>query len=211
MKWTLILTFFVLNLWTVQSHSRDLEKTLLDTYDVLESPAFESRCLALAAKLDLAEVKSCKLLNTDNINAFAMQSGTIYFTKGMMSLFNNAQQWSFVLAHENAHLVLNHLEKRVKKLKKPGVFFTKTRVKKLLKKQEKEADEWASDWLKRFDVDEQQLSYFLSRAEKSLKNRQSKYHLKLKNRTPKANSKEIVDCEFKAEIQSFFAAGLMYN
>jgi predicted Zn-dependent protease len=48
------------------------------------------------------------LLNSPAINAFALPSGTLYVTRGLVSLANDTSELSSVLSHEMAHVVARH-------------------------------------------------------------------------------------------------------
>ncbi|HMN50714.1 MAG TPA: M48 family metalloprotease [Xanthobacteraceae bacterium] len=48
------------------------------------------------------------ILNSPAINAFALPGGSIYVTRGLISLANDTSELSSVLAHEMAHVVARH-------------------------------------------------------------------------------------------------------
>lgn len=48
------------------------------------------------------------LLNSPAINAFALPGGTLYITRGLVSLANDDAELSSVLAHEMAHVIARH-------------------------------------------------------------------------------------------------------
>jgi len=48
------------------------------------------------------------LLNSPAINAFALPGGTLYVTRGLVSLANDTSELSSVLSHEMAHVVARH-------------------------------------------------------------------------------------------------------
>lgn len=58
------------------------------------------------------------ILNSPTVNAFALPSGNIYVTRGLLALANDTSELAGVLAHEMAHVTANHatvrdeLEKR---------------------------------------------------------------------------------------------------
>jgi len=48
------------------------------------------------------------LLNSPNINAFALPGGYVYVTRGLLALANDAAEVGAVIAHEMAHVTANH-------------------------------------------------------------------------------------------------------
>ena len=63
---------------------------------------------------DRKDVKySFKVLDNDEINAFACPGGFIYIYKGLMKKMDNEAQLAAVLAHEVGHIVARHSMKRL--------------------------------------------------------------------------------------------------
>jgi hypothetical protein len=178
------------------------ETKLLDKYSLVPSEWFSKDCIELAKQLNFDKIIQCELLDSKEINAYVLDNGHVYFSKAMMELLKNKNQWASILAHENAHLELNHYIKRLKKFEKPSVFFTKTRLKKFMIKQEDEADQWASDYLKKNGFDENQINYFLIRVNLLKGFEKSKNHKKLKKRIKKHSKKELIDKEFISLVSS---------
>jgi len=48
------------------------------------------------------------ILNSPNINAFALPGGYIYVTRGLLALANDSAEVAAVIAHEMAHVTANH-------------------------------------------------------------------------------------------------------
>ncbi|MHC5305903.1 M48 family metalloprotease [Bartonella sp. LJL80] len=48
------------------------------------------------------------ILNSPNVNAFALPGGYVYVTRGMLALANDSSEVAAVLAHEMAHVTANH-------------------------------------------------------------------------------------------------------
>lgn len=48
------------------------------------------------------------ILNSSNINAFALPGGYVYVTRGLLALANSNDEIAAVLAHEMAHIIANH-------------------------------------------------------------------------------------------------------
>src|SRR6185312_12101893 len=55
------------------------------------------------------------ILDTADVNAFALPGGYIYVTRGMLDLANDTGEIAAVLAHEIAHVVLHHARLRANK------------------------------------------------------------------------------------------------
>lgn len=51
---------------------------------------------------------SVTILNSENINAFALPNGSIYITRGMLALANDSSEVAAILAHEISHIRANH-------------------------------------------------------------------------------------------------------
>ncbi|WP_180299386.1 M48 family metalloprotease [Bartonella tribocorum] len=51
---------------------------------------------------------SVTILNSENVNAFALPNGSIYITRGMLALANDSSEVAAILAHEMAHIKANH-------------------------------------------------------------------------------------------------------
>ncbi|WP_208433570.1 M48 family metalloprotease [Bartonella taylorii] len=58
---------------------------------------------------------SVTILDSESINAFALPSGYIYITRGMLALANDSSEVAAILAHEIAHITANHGILRLKK------------------------------------------------------------------------------------------------
>src|SRR5690606_12089091 len=55
------------------------------------------------------------ILNSPNVNAFALPGGYLYVTRGLLALANDSAEVAAVLAHEMAHVTANHgLERQQK-------------------------------------------------------------------------------------------------
>ncbi len=57
------------------------------------------------------------ILNSSGINAFALPSGHIYVTRGMLALINDTAEFAAVLGHEMAHVSANHAAMREEQVK----------------------------------------------------------------------------------------------
>jgi len=62
-------------------------------------------------------VYTCKILDTDALNAMAIPGGTIYFTKGLLKAVESDHEIAGVMAHEIAHNSLYHSKKMLEREK----------------------------------------------------------------------------------------------
>jgi predicted Zn-dependent protease len=64
---------------------------------------------SLAAVSQRAELKyHYRVLDDDEVNAFALPGGYIYLPRGILAYFNSEDQLAGVMAHETAHVVARH-------------------------------------------------------------------------------------------------------
>lgn len=97
---------------------KDVVKEVESTEKVLndsEVQNYVSRVGRKVAKVcDRKDVTySFKVLDSDEINAFACPGGFIYIYKGLMKKMDNEAQLAAVLAHEVGHIVARHSVKRL--------------------------------------------------------------------------------------------------
>lgn len=52
------------------------------------------------------------ILNSASVNAFALPSGNLYVTRGLIALANDTSELASVLAHEMSHVIARHAETR---------------------------------------------------------------------------------------------------
>jgi predicted Zn-dependent protease len=52
------------------------------------------------------------MLNSQSVNAFALPTGQIYVTRGLIALANDESELASVLAHEIGHVIAHHAEQR---------------------------------------------------------------------------------------------------
>jgi predicted Zn-dependent protease len=55
------------------------------------------------------------MLNSQSVNAFALPSGQLYVTRGLIALANDESELASVLAHEMGHVIAHHAESREEK------------------------------------------------------------------------------------------------
>lgn len=81
------------------------------------APAVEAHLnnvLERLAKADDAPGRAYKvtILNTPSVNAFALPSGNLYVTRGLLALANDTAEVAAVMAHEIAHVTAGHAMQR---------------------------------------------------------------------------------------------------
>ncbi|MDB5560732.1 MAG: putative Zn-dependent protease [Hyphomicrobiales bacterium] len=57
------------------------------------------------------------ILDTADVNAFALPGGYIYVTRGILALANDSSEIAAVLAHEMAHVILKHARARANRVR----------------------------------------------------------------------------------------------
>ncbi len=62
------------------------------------------------------------VLNTDDINAFALPGGYVYVTRGLLALANNEAELAGVLGHEIGHVNARHTAERAGQQQKAGIW-----------------------------------------------------------------------------------------
>jgi len=70
------------------------------------------RLVAASAKPDLHY--KVTILNSQSINAFALPSGQLYVTRGLIALADDQSELASVIAHEMGHVIARHAELREK-------------------------------------------------------------------------------------------------
>jgi predicted Zn-dependent protease len=68
------------------------------------------RLVAASEKPDLHY--KVTMLNSQSINAFALPTGQLYVTRGLIALANDESELASVLAHEMGHVIARHAEQR---------------------------------------------------------------------------------------------------
>ncbi|MCC2098094.1 MAG: M48 family metalloprotease [Hyphomicrobiales bacterium] len=87
-----------------------------------ESPKAERAINAIlrqlaAASDNPAQVYKVTILNSPAVNAFALPSGDLFVTRGLLALANDSAELAAVMAHEIAHVTLSHAHQRAEAAK----------------------------------------------------------------------------------------------
>ncbi|UNE54041.1 M48 family metalloprotease [Bartonella machadoae] len=94
----------ILKIYGGAYHNVKLERMLADIVHKLTAVSHDSQ-----------QSYSITILDSDSVNAFALPSGFIYITRGMLALANDSSQVAGILAHEIAHITAHHGILRLKK------------------------------------------------------------------------------------------------
>ena len=91
------------------------------------APATERYLNEILARLAPAtqtpsETYRVTILNSPIVNAFALPSGDIFVTRGLLALANDSSEIAAVMAHEIAHVTAQHAAKRAEKEKTAQLF-----------------------------------------------------------------------------------------
>ena len=94
--------------------ARDQHPRILATYGgEYSDPKLERMVAKVVGSLTLDpanpnQTYQITILNSPNINAFALPGGYLYVTRGLLALANDSAEVAAVLAHEMAHVTANH-------------------------------------------------------------------------------------------------------
>lgn len=97
--------------------SRDHQRILAAFGGEYSAPAVETLGTEILERLAAASDRPeqryrLTLLNSPTVNAFALPSGQIYVTRGMLALINDVSEFAAVLGHEMAHVSARHASQR---------------------------------------------------------------------------------------------------
>lgn len=99
---------------TLPPAQRKEHERLISTYGgVYRAPALQALMEQTIERLAAASEKPDQkyritILNSPAINAFALPGGSLYLTRGLISLANDTSELSSVISHEMAHVVARH-------------------------------------------------------------------------------------------------------
>jgi predicted Zn-dependent protease len=96
---------------------REHQRILAAYGGVYEDPNLKGLLNETVAKLIAASERPdlqyrVTILNSASVNAFALPSGNLYVTRGLISLANDPSELASVLAHEMSHVIARHAEMR---------------------------------------------------------------------------------------------------
>lgn len=100
---------------------RSVAANILVNYDIYTNDNLEQYlnviCQSLVINSDIPEIYNgyhVKILDSDEINAFATSGGHIFITKGLIGCTSNEDSLAAVIAHELGHIQLKHGLKAIK-------------------------------------------------------------------------------------------------
>ena len=103
---------------TAQPPRNSEHARLIATYGGVYSDAGVERAVAkvvgrlVAASDDPARSYRLTILNSPTVNAFALPSGDLFITRGLLALANDESELAAVIAHEMAHVTAHHAAAR---------------------------------------------------------------------------------------------------
>jgi predicted Zn-dependent protease len=92
---------------------RKTNQQVLDQYSVYDDPALQTYVQSVGEKLAAKSHRSdlvyrFTVLDTREVNAFALPGGYIYITRGLISYLNSEAELAAVLGHEIGHVTARH-------------------------------------------------------------------------------------------------------
>jgi len=101
---------------------REHERILAAYNGAYDDPRIEAMVSQTVEKLVAASDRPdlhyrITLLNSPVVNAFALPSGQLYVTRGLVALANDSSELASVMAHEMAHVIAHHAEMREDRVK----------------------------------------------------------------------------------------------
>ena len=157
------------------------QQKLINTYGLSLHSKWHEKCHQLIESLELLQFNQCLVIKASFANAYSLAHGTVILTENLLKNINNDDQLGHILAHEHAHLELNHHQQTQQLLNKPPKLFTKSRVKQFYRNIEQQADQSADELLKAHQFDWLQIHHYLLRIEQNTIER-SNDHQKFKQR-----------------------------
>jgi predicted Zn-dependent protease len=96
---------------------REHERILAAYNGAYDDPRVEAMVTQVVEKLEAASDRPdlhyrITLLNSPVVNAFALPSGQLYVTRGLVALANDSSELASVMSHEMAHVLAHHAEMR---------------------------------------------------------------------------------------------------
>ena len=148
---------------SLPQQARQQVQQLITEHGVLADSGWYRRCQTWVERLALTQFKRCLIINAPFANAYASAAGDLVLTRGLLKHINNDHQLAHILAHEHAHLLLDHHQQTQVMLADPPVFFTKTKIKKFYRQLEQQADDAAHDTLVENQLDPSQINHLWQR------------------------------------------------
>ncbi len=96
---------------------------ILATYDgVYDEPRLQAMVQQLVERLVAASSRpdlhyKVTILNSETVNAFALPTGQLYVTRGLIALANDESELAAVIGHEMGHVIAHHAELREQEIR----------------------------------------------------------------------------------------------
>lgn len=159
-----------------------LDKPEIQNDSIVQGVDIVFKKLCIGNNINPASIQ-IHIVENEEINAFAIPGNKIVVNLGLINACDNNEQLASVLAHELAHVELNHIPKKLIKefgiallISVSGTSDASGIIKEISKelsstaydrKNEKEADLRAIEYLKNIDIDPVSLIYFLKKVKDS--------------------------------------------
>ncbi len=96
---------------------REHERILATYGGVYEDPRLQAMVEQLVERLVASSEQpdlhyQVTILNSDSVNAFALPTGRLYITRGLIALANDESELAAVVGHEMGHVIAHHAEQR---------------------------------------------------------------------------------------------------
>ena len=174
------------------------QQELVEKYGLVDNQWWLDQCHHLIEQMQLSKFSKCLIIDAEFANAYSLAHGVLILTKGLLLNINNNDQLAYIMAHEHAHLSLEHHQQAMQMVKNPPTFFTKSRLKKFYRKMEQQADEAADEMLTANHKDAKQIHHYLIRIDRSMKESSSD-HKKLNQRIQRYNlPQELIDDQWQS-------------
>lgn len=166
---------------TLPENAERQQQKLIDAYGLSQRLVWQEKCDAMIATLELTQFERCLIIKAPFANAYSLAHNNVILTVGLLKNISNDDQLAHILAHEHAHLKLNHHQQAEQLVNNPPKLFTKSRIKKFYRDIEQQADQVADELLIRLQRDPLQINHYLLRIEQTTKEH-SNDHPKMKQR-----------------------------
>jgi predicted Zn-dependent protease len=108
---------------TASAGTREHQRVLTAYGGAYEDPKLQAKLAGVVDRLVAASDRpdlayKVTILNSPSVNAFALPSGQLYVTRGLLGLANDSSEFASVMSHEMAHVVARHAAMREEQVRK---------------------------------------------------------------------------------------------
>jgi predicted Zn-dependent protease len=103
---------------SIPAHLKEQHRKVVELYSgVYSHPPMEARVAdimgqLIAASEEMARPFHLTFLDSGEVNAFALSESHLYITRGLLTLANDEAEIASVIAHEMAHITMDHAKQR---------------------------------------------------------------------------------------------------